>query len=87
VPGSYPTLAAQVAGFSRSTSGRSYLVTAVSQGLAGPITVRGAAYSGFMPAQPGLSDEALADALNHLLTTIIAAPDVKPFTAEVLAPR
>ncbi|HEY2356834.1 MAG TPA: cytochrome c [Phenylobacterium sp.] len=82
VPGSYPPLSAQVAGFSRSTPGRSYLIAVVAQGLAGPTTIGGAAYNGFMPAQPGLSDQALADTLNHLLTTIIAAADVKPFTAE-----
>jgi mono/diheme cytochrome c family protein len=88
VPGSYPPLRDQVARFARTKAGREYLVTVVSHGLTGEISVRGGEFDGFMPAQP-LSDSETATVLNFVTDAIAkASPAVKPFSAgEVAAIR
>lgn len=84
VPGAYPPLGQQVGAFARDRAGRTYLVGVVSRGVTGPLSVAGAKYNGFMPAQAGLSDADLSETLNYLLTTVARAPGSKPFTpAEV----
>ena len=81
VPGAYPPLAGQVTTFARTPAGRAYLVSVVDKGVTGPLSVGGTTYRGFMPAQPGLSDQALAETLNHLLTVVLKGSDSRPYTA------
>lgn len=85
VPGAFPPLRAQVGRYAASLAGRRYLVSVVSHGLTGPITVGAAQVSGFMPAQ-SLSDAEAAAVLNHVVRRI-AAPGsrARPFTAAEVA--
>lgn len=86
-PGMFPSLHAQVARFARAPAGREYLVSVVTHGAAGAITVGGESYDGFMPAQ-GLGDAEAAAVLTYLATSIAGAPASTAFTpAEVAAIR
>lgn len=69
VPGTYPPLRIQVPRLARQRPGREYMVTAVSHGLTGALTIDGTTYNAFMPAQ-NLSDAELAAALNYILTHV-----------------
>jgi mono/diheme cytochrome c family protein len=84
IPGMYPPLADSAGDFARSNDGREYLVHVLSFGLNGPIMVRGARYNGFMQSWAGLSDDDIAQLLNHVLTVFNAnhlPKDFKRFTA------
>jgi len=85
VPGAHPQLGAQIPRYARNPAGREYMVTVVSHGLAGAVTVAETSYNGFMPAQ-NLSDDEVAAVLNYVASTIAAAkPQAKPFTAAEVA--
>jgi mono/diheme cytochrome c family protein len=88
VPGSFPALRDQIARFARVPSGRTYMVTVVTHGLAGALTANGVTYEGFMPAQ-ALADDEAAAVLTYVANTIAGArPPVAPFTpTEVAAIR
>lgn len=84
IPGIYPPLANSAGDFVHTKDGRAYLAHVVSFGLNGPITVRGMPFNGFMQAWVHLSDEDIAQLLNHVLTSFNAnllPRDFAPFSA------
>jgi mono/diheme cytochrome c family protein len=85
LPGSFPRLAGRVPVIAGSPGGRRYLAMVLLYGLYGPITVDGKRISGLMPAMASLSDQAIADVLNHVLTLEKPARKVAPFTAAEIA--
>jgi cytochrome c553 len=90
LPGSFPRLAGRVPQIAGSPDGRRYLATVLLYGLYGPITVDAKPISGMMPAMAALSDQAVADVLNHVLTLRKpSGPElsrkVVPFTAAEIA--
>lgn len=62
----FPPLGTQIKSFAQSPAGREYLVTAVSAGLIGSVSVAGGTYQGAMPAQ-ALSEAEAAAVLNFLV--------------------
>lgn len=68
VPGAFPALTQEPARLAGSKEGRRYLILAVANGVAGPISSAGRAYRGVMPAQ-ALSDADIADVLNFLIAS------------------
>jgi mono/diheme cytochrome c family protein len=78
VPGSFPSLRGITATLATKAEGRRYLVLAITRGLAGPIQSGGQAFRGVMPAQPAMSNAAIAETLNALIRT--AGPAAQPFT-------
>jgi mono/diheme cytochrome c family protein len=85
LPGQFPRLAGRVPQIASSPGGRRYLAMVLINGLYGPITVDGRAISGLMPAAGALSDQAIADVLNHALTLPGSAKKVAAFTAAEIA--
>ena len=85
LPGQFPRLAGRVPQIASSPGGRRYLAMVLINGLYGPITVDGRAISGLMPAAGALSDQAIADVLNHVLTLPGGAKKVAAFTAAEIA--
>jgi len=85
LPGSFPRLAGRVPAIAGSPGGRRYLAMVLLYGLYGPITVDGKRISGLMPAMASLSDQAIADVLNHVMTLEKPARKVAPFTAAEIA--
>ena len=87
----YPPLADSIGNELRLKHGREYLIDVVLNGMAGAIEVNGTTYVGLMPEFASLSDNEIAAALNHVLTTFNAAELPKDFTpisaAEVHAAR
>jgi len=84
IPGMYPPLANSAGDFIHSRDGRAYLVHVLSFGLNGPITVHGASYNGYMQSWVQLSDDDIAQVLNHVLSSFNAKllpRDFAPFTA------
>ena len=80
----YPPLADSVGEFAHSKDGRAYLVHVLSFGLIGPITVRGMTYNGVMQSWAQLSDDEIAQLLNHVITSFNAGllpKNFVPFTA------
>jgi mono/diheme cytochrome c family protein len=83
--GSFPSLHGQIARFAAVAAGRQYLVSVVTHGVAGPLSVAGVDYSNFMPGQ-GLADDEAAAVLNYLVGSIAAAkPPARPFTTQEVA--
>jgi mono/diheme cytochrome c family protein len=66
IPGSFPSLHAQVVAFAKLPEGRDYLVMVVTTGLMGGLKVGGVSYNGVMPAQSGLSEAEVAAVLSYL---------------------
>jgi mono/diheme cytochrome c family protein len=89
VPGAYPPLGPDFATMAKKPDGRRYLVLAVIKGVSGPISVGGKPFRSVMPAQAGMSDDDVAEVLNHVAQKIAkAGAGFKPFTdAEVRAVR
>ena len=85
LPGSFPRLAGRVPVIARSPEGRRYLAMVLLYGLYGPITIDGKPISGLMPTMAALSDQAIADVLNHVMTLQKPAGKVVPFTAAEIA--
>lgn len=81
LPGSFPRLAGRVPVIAGSPAGRRYLAMVLLHGLYGPITVDGKRVSGLMPSMASLSDQAVADVLNHVMTLEKTARKIPPFTA------
>src|SRR5205085_2998769 len=74
-------LADSVGEYLRLPQGRSYLVHVVSFGMTGAIASHGQTYSGFMQPWQQLSDQELADVLNHVVQHLNAALLPKDFSA------
>jgi mono/diheme cytochrome c family protein len=70
IPGSFPSLHAQVAAFAKSEEGRDYLVMVVTTGLMGSLKVAGVSYNGVMPAQSLLSEAEIAAVLTYLASDL-----------------
>uniref|UniRef100_B0T7F6 Cytochrome c class I n=1 Tax=Caulobacter sp. (strain K31) TaxID=366602 RepID=B0T7F6_CAUSK len=81
VPGAYPPLSLDFRQMAAKPDGRRYLVAVVTRGVAGPLTVEGKPYRGFMPAQSGLNDASVAAVLNHVGASIATTgPAFRLFT-------
>jgi mono/diheme cytochrome c family protein len=85
LPGQFPRIAGRVPQIASSAGGRRYLALVLINGLYGPITVDGRAINGMMPAAGSLSDQAIADVLNHVLTLPGRAKKGAQFTAAEIA--
>lgn len=85
IPGQYPPLADSVGNYVRIPKGREYLVHVVSFGMNGAISVHGAKYNGLMQQWTDLSNDDVAQVLNHVLTDFnsqLLPKDFAPFTAD-----
>jgi cytochrome c5 len=86
VPGQFPRIAGRADQIAKSEKGRQYLCTLVLYGMTGQVTIDGTTFIGVMAPLGQLSDQDLADALNHAMQ--FGKTKVKPFTAaEVKAQR
>ena len=97
LPGQFPRIAGRVPQIAATAEGRRFLALVLINGLYGPITVDGRAINGLMPAAGSLSDQAVADVLNHTMSlpgtltgTLSGSPPgrakkVAPFTAAEIA--
>jgi mono/diheme cytochrome c family protein len=90
INGVFPPLAGHIPEILAAKGGRQWLIRLLLNGMTGPITVKGASYNGAMPGYKQLSDQQLADVLNHISTqwgNKLPAGQ-RPFTAaEVRAQR
>ena len=68
IPGVFPPLAGHIPEILAAKGGRVWLIHNMLYGQAGAITVKGQTYNGAMPAYAQLSDQQLADLLNHIAT-------------------
>ncbi len=73
IPGAFPPLAEHAANL-YAADGGDYLLHVVLFGVQGQIGVLGMNYNGFMPAWPQLSDEQIANVLNHIVSKLGNAP-------------
>lgn len=64
----FPPLAGHVPEILAAKGGRQWIVRLLLNGMTGPITVKGANYNGAMPSYKQLSDQQIADVLNHIST-------------------
>jgi len=90
VPGTYPPLTAL--GEKASTKeGRTFLVHVLSYGMAGPISVHGTVYNGYMQPWMQFNEKEIASVLNYVVKTFnktTLPKKFKPFTeAEVKSAR
>jgi len=86
LPGQFPRIAGRADQIAKSEKGRQYLCTLVLYGMTGKVTIDGNTFVGVMAPLGQLSDQTLADALNHVMQ--FGKTKVKPFTAaEVKAQR
>lgn len=69
IPGAFPPLAGHIPNLYSAEGGREYLIKVVLYGLQGQIEVNGMTYNGAMNPWGQLSDEQIAAALNHELTS------------------
>lgn len=69
IPGAFPPLAGHVPNLYNAEGGREYLIKVVLYGLQGQIVVNGMTYNGAMNPWGHLSNEQIAAALNHELTS------------------
>lgn len=90
ISGVFPPLAGHVPEILAARGGRQWLIRLMLYGMTGQIRVKGVGYNGAMPAYKQLSDQQLADVLNHISTqwgNKLPAGQ-RPFTAaEVKAQR
>lgn len=85
IPGAFPPLAGHAADV-YAAGGREYLPQVLLFGLTGAIQVEGMTYNGFMPAWAQLSDDEIANVLNHVIAELGDAPSgFVPFTADDVA--
>jgi len=85
VVGLYPPLADSIGRYVLIPKGRAYLVSVVSFGMMGTITVHGEQFDGMMQPWQSLSDQKVADVLNFVLTRYNAKllpSGFTPFTAD-----
>lgn len=79
VPGQFPRIAGRADQIARNAKGRQYLCTLVLYGMTGKVTIDGTSFVGVMAPLGQLSDQDLADALNHVMQ--LSKAKVRPFTA------
>lgn len=68
MPGVFPPLAGHVPSILAAKGGRNWIVQVVLNGVGGEITIDGKKYNGQMPPYKQLSDQQIADVLNHIAT-------------------
>lgn len=68
VPGMFPPLAKRLAPWLATDAGRHYVGQVILNGRYGAITVGDQRYEGFMPPWGHLSDQQIADLINHVAT-------------------
>jgi cytochrome c oxidase subunit II len=85
IAGAFPPVAGHSSVIYAAEGGREYLINLLLNGLQGEITVDGNTYNGIMPAWRQLSDEQIAEVLNHSLTTWDAPSDFQPYEAAEVA--
>lgn len=84
VPSAFPPVKNRAAAIAALEGGRDYLVTVVSFGLMGNITIDGTPYFGVMAGNhPAMSAEEIATALNFIVFELNDedAAEIDPFTA------
>lgn len=87
IPGQFPRIAGRAGQIARSAKGREYLATVVIYGMTGKVEIDGTPLLGVMPPLGVLSDQDLADALNHVMQ-LSGKVKLRPFSAaEVKAQR
>ena len=86
VPSAFPPLDERLGRWAGSEEGRDYLVSVVSNGLFGPITVNGTAYAGAMPQMRHIDTDQLAMILTYVISAFGGANDV-PFSADEVTVR
>src|SRR5690606_16255839 len=69
IPGAFPPLAGHAADV-YAAGGQEYLPRVLLFGLTGAIQVEGMTYNGFMPAWAQLSDDEIANVLNHVIAEL-----------------
>lgn len=90
MPGVFPPLAGHVPNILAAKGGRAWIIKVVLNGMSGAVTVDGKTYNGTMIPFKQLSDQQVADVLNHISTQWgnKFPAGQKPFTpAEVKAQR
>ncbi|MDI1295338.1 MAG: cytochrome c [bacterium] len=85
LPGQFPRLNGRVAQIATTPDGRQYLAMVLLYGIYGPITVDGKPITGLMPGMGTLSDQDIADVLNHAVSLKKAAKPAPAFTAAEIA--
>ncbi len=83
IAGAFPPLAGNV--INHAKNNRDYLPSAVLFGLMGEIDVNGQTYNGAMPAWKHLSDQDIADVINHIISNWDDATGIEPYTADEVA--
>lgn len=84
LPGQFPRLNERVAKISATPEGRAYLIKVLLFGMYGSITVDGKPINGLMPTMGGMSDQDIADVLNHVVS-LKKVGKPAPFTAAEVA--
>ncbi|KQN04949.1 cytochrome C-552 [Sphingobium sp. Leaf26] len=85
LPGQFPRLSGRVSEIATSPDGRRYLAMVLLYGIYGPIMVDDRKITGLMPGMGTLSDQDVADVLNHAVSLKKAAKAGAPFTAAEIA--
>lgn len=67
LPGQFPRLSGRVAQIATAPAGRALLGKVLLYGMYGSVTVDGKAINGLMPPMAMLSDQDVADVLNHVV--------------------
>lgn len=83
INGAFPPLVGHIPEILAAKGGRQWLIRLMLNGMTGAIKVKGVSYNGVMPAYKQLSDQQIADVLNHISTqwgNKLPAGQ-KPFTA------
>jgi mono/diheme cytochrome c family protein len=84
IPGLAPALAGALDRHMASPQGKTYLLSVLIGGLAGPIESKGQKYNSAMP-KLGLQDEQIANVLRHVTTELNKAPEGFTISAEDVA--
>lgn len=83
IRGTFPPLAGHAADLAALEGGRAFLVQTLLYGLQGEIVVDGVTYTGIMPAWARLSDEQVAQVLDHIV--MLDGSESPGFTADEVA--
>lgn len=84
VTGAFPPLAGNLTSL-YDAGGRDYLKQVLLNGLQGDIAIDGVTYNGVMPAWRQLSDEEIANVLNHVLTAWGTPEEFRSYEAAEIA--
>lgn len=85
LPGQFPRLSGRVSQIATTPDGRRYLAMVLLYGIYGPISVDDKKITGLMPSMGTMSDQDIADVLNHAVSLKKAAKPVAAFTAAEIA--